>query len=252
MPKSLLLPVALCASLLAQETMVLIPAGEFTMGRTKLTPDDKTTMRPRVLLDDRPPHRVFLDAFWMDKTEVTQKQYALFLKANPRKAPYHWTEGQIPAGQEMFPVYNVDWDDATAYCAWDGKRLPTEAEWEKAARGGKEALDYPSGDKITAKQAHYGVQTGPGPVAQYEPNGYGLYDMAGSVSEWCKDWFAREYYANSPARNPQGPDTGTYRLIRGGAWSDSAPRITVFFRNWVRSNQRTPNLGFRCAKPQAR
>jgi formylglycine-generating enzyme required for sulfatase activity len=85
-------------------------------------------------------------------------------------------------------------------------------------------------------------------VAEFPPNGYGLYDMAGSVSEWCADWFDRDYYALFIERNPKGPETGLYKVIRGGAWSDSAARITVFFRNWVRPNQRTPNIGFRCVK----
>jgi formylglycine-generating enzyme required for sulfatase activity len=232
-----------------QEGMVRIPAGEFTMGRTRLTPDDQTSMRPQVLLDDRPARTVHVDEFWMDATEVTQQRYAGFLKASGRPAPYHWLNGRIPDGQEQFPVYNVDWEDASAFCAWSGKRLPTEAEWEKAARGGKEGFDYPWGEKIDPKMARYGVQSGPGPVGRYTPNAYGLYDMAGSVSEWCSDWFERDYYAHAPRENPAGPGSGVYKVIRGGAWSDSAPRVTVFFRNWVRPGQKTPNLGFRCAKP---
>jgi formylglycine-generating enzyme required for sulfatase activity len=228
--------------------MVLIPAGEFTMGRTRLTKDDSTKMRPIVLLDDRPARKVTLNAFELDKTEVTNEAYAAFVKAAGRKPPYHWEQGRVPEGQTRFPVYNVDWDDAQAYCAWSGKRLPTEAEWERAARGGKDGLNYPDGDKITAKEALFGVQTGPQNVAQFPPNAFGLHDMAGSVSEWTADWFEREYYSKSEPANPKGPPTGIYKVIRGGAWSDSAPRITVFFRNWVRPNQKTPNLGFRCAK----
>jgi len=229
----------------AEDTMVLIPAGEFTMGRTKLTSDDKTTMRPRVLLDDRPEHKVTLEGFWLDKTEVTHGAYAKFLEATGRKKPYHWP--QRPAAE--VPVYNVDWDDAKAYCEWVGKRLPTEAEWERAARGGLESMDYPWGDKPDPKLALYNVSTGAGPVGKYPPNAFGLHDMAGSLSEWTADWFDREYYSKSGAKNPTGPETGTYKVIRGGAWSDPPARITTFFRNWVRPNQRTPNVGFRCAKP---
>ena len=227
----------------ADEGMVLIPAGEFTMGRTILTSDDKTTMRPIVLLDDRPDHKVHISAFWLDKTEVTHGAYEKFLAATARKTPYHWA--QRPATD--VPIYNVDWDDAQSYCAWAGKRLPTEAEWERAARGGLEGMSYPWGEKTDAKAALYNVQSGAGPVAKYPPNAFGLYDMAGSVSEWTADWFEREYYSKSPRENPKGPDSARYRVIRGGAWSDSAARVTVFFRNWVRPNQRTPNLGFRCA-----
>ncbi len=238
----------LAAAALAEEGMVNIPAGEFSMGRSKLTKDDSTTMRPVVLLDDRPPHKVHIAAFALDATEVTQAAYAKFVAASKRRAPYHWLNGAVPAGEESFPAYNVDWDDASAYCAWTGKRLPTEAEWERAARGGQEGLSYPGGDKLDAKSARYGTQAGPGPVAQFAANPFGLFDMAGSVSEWTADWFEREYYKSSPDRDPKGPESGRYKVIRGGAWSDSAPRCTVFFRNWVRPNHRTPNLGFRCAK----
>lgn len=227
--------------------MVLIPAGEFTMGRTKLTPDDQTKMRPQILLDDRPEHKVSLDAFYLDAHEVTNAQYAEFVKASHHRTPYHWAGGQIPKGEENFPVFNVDWEDANAYCRWAGKRLPTEAEWERAARGGQDRQSYPWGDKADHKAARYD-QRMPGPVGAFPPNAFGLYDMAGGVSEWCSDWFDRVYYQNSPAKNPRGPDSGLYKVIRGGAWSDPAPRITVFFRNWVRPNQTSPNIGFRCAR----
>jgi iron(II)-dependent oxidoreductase len=238
----LLLFIALAA--FAEDAMVLIPAGEFTMGRTKLTPDDKTGMRPLIVLDDRPEHKVSLKAFRMDKTEVTHGAYARFLEATGRRTPYHWP--QRPA--DDVPIYNVDWEDAKAYCEWSSKRLPTEAEWERAARGGQEGLSYPWGNKADPKQARYNVQTGAGPVGKYLPNGFGLFDMAGSVSEWTTDWFEREYYKRSPAADPKGPETGEYKVIRGGAWSDPASRITTFYRNWVRPTQRTPNLGFRCVK----
>ena len=245
-----MLLIGLLATLLchAEDGMVLIPAGEFTMGRTKLTKDDSTTMRPRILLDDRPEHTVKLSAYWMDKTEVTHSQYAEFAKATGRKTPYHWLGGKVPEGAAELPVYNVDWEDATAYCTWKGKRLPTEAEWERAARGGKDGLSYPWGDKADPLKALYNVQTGPVKVGSYPANDFGVHDLAGSVSEWCADWFEREYYKASPAENPKGPETGLYKVIRGGAWSDSPARITVFFRNWVRPNQKTPNLGFRCVK----
>ncbi len=223
--------------------MAPIPAGTFTMGRTKLTSDDKTNMRPHVLLDDRPAHKVTISAFQLGKHEVTNAQYQVFVEKTKHRAPYHWT-GPHPAD---FPVYNVSWDDANAYCQWKGERLPTEAEWEYAARGGKEAMDYPWGDKLDTKLARFNVATGPGPVAKFPPNAFGLYDMAGNVSEWTADWFDGAYYQNGPTVDPKGPATGEYKVIRGGAWSDNGKRITVFFRNWVRPDQRTPNIGFRCA-----
>ncbi|MBL8234440.1 MAG: formylglycine-generating enzyme family protein [Bryobacterales bacterium] len=247
----MLLLCVFAARLLAQDPtieMAQIPAGEFTMGRTRLTPDDKTTMRPRVLLDDRPDHKVHIGAFQLDRTEVTHAHYEKFVKATNRRPPYHWLNGVMPPEAAQWPVYNVDWDDANAYCVWAGKRLPTEAEWERAARGGREGLNYPWGDKADPKLALYNTPNGAQKVAQFPPNDFGLFDMAGSVSEWTADWFDREYYLRSPAANPKGPENGSYRVIRGGAWSDGPARITVFFRNWVRPNHRTPNLGFRCAK----
>ena len=234
------------------EGMVLIPAGDFMMGRTKLTDDDKTGMRPLILRDDLPVHKVWLDAYFMDANEVTHADYAKFIEARKHPPPYHWLEGKYPESHELYPVFNVSWDDAGAYCGWQGKRLPTEAEWKRAARGDKEARDYPFGDNIDSKRTLYNVATGSGPVGEFSANGLGLYDMAGSVSEWCSDWFERTYYAASPERNPRGPEKGLYKIIRGGAWSDGPKRVTVFFRNWVRANQRTPNLGFRCAQDAAR
>ena len=218
------------------------------MGRTRATPDDKTNMRPHVLLDDRPLRKVYLDEFRIDAKEVTQSQYAEFLKGSGRKAPYHWLKAALPDGGESLPVYNVSWEDANDYCAAAGKRLPTEAEWEKAARGGKEGFDYPWGDKIDGKQASFNGQSGPSPVGKFAPNEYGVFDMAGNVSEWCADWFSRDYYKSGNDRNPKGPEGGMYKVIRGGAWSDGPRRVTVFFRNWVRPNQTTPNIGFRCAR----
>jgi formylglycine-generating enzyme required for sulfatase activity len=228
--------------------MVSIPAGEFTMGRTKLTSDDKTNMRPHVLLDDRPAHKVAVSAFQLDKYEVTNRQYQEFVMAAKHRAPYHWIAGRYNEAAADVPVYNLSWDDAAQYCAWAGKRLPTEAEWERAARGGKEELDYPWGDRADPKWARFNVPAGPGPVGKFPPNDFGLYDMAGNIAEWTADWFDGEYYKKGETQDPKGPATGDYKVIRGGAWSDSGPRITVFFRNWVRPTQRTPNVGFRCAR----
>ncbi|MCY4187870.1 MAG: SUMF1/EgtB/PvdO family nonheme iron enzyme [Bryobacterales bacterium] len=231
------------------EGMVEIPAGEFSMGRGELTRDDELGMRPRILLDDRPAHRVRLDAFWMDATEVTHRAYAEFAAAAGRQAPHHWPGGKMPEALADMPAYNVDWEDARAFCAWQGKRLPTEAEWERAARGGLEGARYPWGNgKPDRGKARYATPLGPGPVGQHPANAFGLHDMAGNVAEWCQDWFERAYYESSPAANPRGPSDGMYRIVRGGAWPNGPNRITVFFRNWVRPDQRTPNLGFRCVQ----
>jgi iron(II)-dependent oxidoreductase len=236
----------LLAALLAVDDgeWVRIPAGSFEMGRNRTTSDDKTNMRPHVLLDDRPVHKVTLSAFDLDKHEVTNGQYRAFVEKTGHRKPYHW----IGKESADLPVYNVSWDDANAYCTWVGGRLPTEAEWEYAARAGLAGKDFPWGDQGDAKRARFNVTTGPGPVARYPPNAFGLYDMAGNVSEWTADWFDGAYYQKSPELDPKGPETGDYKVIRGGAWSDSGRRVTVFFRNWVRRDQRTPNLGFRCAR----
>lgn len=238
-------------ALLLAAQQVLIPAGTFTMGRSKLTADDKTKMRPQVLLDDRPVHQVTLPAFFLDSHETTHGEYAEFVKATRRAAPHHWVGGKVPAGLDKVAVYNVSWDDAKAYCEFRGRRLPTEAEWERAARGGLEGQSYPWGDKFEAKQARSGVASGPGEAGQFPANAFGLYDMAGNMTEWTADWFEREYYSHSPAENPPGPAQGLYKVIRGGAWSDPPARLTVFFRNWVRPSQRQPNIGIRCAQTPA-
>ncbi len=229
----------------APDAMVLIPAGEFVMGRTRLTADDKTNMRPHVLLDDRPDRTVWLEAYSLDTHEVTNRNYAEFVKATGHRAPYHWPPGEA---EQDLPIFNVSWEEAGAYCKWAGKRLPTEAEWERAARGGLPGLDYPWGDKIDAKLARFNTPEGPVRTGSYPPNQFGLYDMAGNVSEWCSDWFERSYYTTGERLNPKGPAAGEYKVLRGGAFSDGPRRVTVFFRNWVRPNQRTPNVGFRCAR----
>lgn len=228
--------------------MVSIPAGEFTMGRTKTTNDDKTGMRPRVLLDDRPARTVKLRAFQINAKEITNAEYAAFVQKTKHRAPYHWINGQHTPATAEFPVYNVSWEDAKAFCEWGGKRLPTEAEWERAARGGVEGKDYPNGDTLTIKDARYAATDGPTATGKFPPNALGLYDMAGNVAEWTADWFAGDYYTLGENDNPQGPKEGLYKVIRGGAWSDTPKRVTVFFRNWVRPTQRTPNIGFRCAQ----
>ena len=244
----LLLLAGLACTARAADDMASIPAGEFTMGRTKMTSDDKTKMRPQILLDDTPARKVYVSAFQLDKLEVTNRKYAGFVQAARHRAPYHWVGGKYAAAADDVAVYNVSWDDAKAYCQWGGKRLPSEAEWERAARGGRELQDYPLGDKIDAKQARFNVQSGAGPVGKFPPNDFGVFDMAGNVAEWTADWFAEDYYRRGENRDPKGPAEGLYKVIRGGAWSDPPKRLTVFFRNWVRPNQRTPNIGVRCAQ----
>ena len=215
--------------------MVLIPAGEFLMG----SPEDEGED------GEHPQHTVFVDAFYMDKYEVTNGQYKQFIDATGHKAPEYWDNEAY--NQPNQPVVGVSWDDAKAYCQWAGKRLPTEAEWEKAARGGSVGKKYPWGDSITHDDANYYGTGGrdtwnrPSPVGSFAPNGYGLYDMAGNVWEWCADWFDSGYYAKSSKQNPTGPSSQEYldadqkkgwrqRVLRGGSWPNSPYYLRTAYR----------------------
>jgi formylglycine-generating enzyme required for sulfatase activity len=246
--------------------MAKIPAGDFWMGRTYNWLLDELDMHLRPRLDDQPVHLVSLDAFWIDKYEVTNGEYARFTEATGRRKPYHWIGGKVPAGREKFPVYNVTWDDAVAYCQSVGKRLPTEAEWERAARGGVEKAMFPWGAELgarrggedsaagaepPAKRARYGFPNGPAAVGSFAPNGFGLYDVTGNLWEWVADWYGQNYYAVSPDKNPQGPPTGLYRVIRGGGWSDVDERIlALHYRNFTNQDLPSSTVGIRCARSQ--
>jgi sulfatase modifying factor 1 len=242
----------------ANDDMVQIPAGEFWMGRTFNWLLDELGMHLRPRLDDQPAHLVYIDSFWMDKYEVTSEKYARFAETTNRRKPFHWISGKIPSGMEKFPVYNVTWDDAFAYCRSVAKRLPTEAEWERAARGGVEKTMYPWGNELeqqdsaaSAKRARYAYPDGAVPVGSYPPNGFGLYDMIGNVWEWVNDWYDQYYYSITPDKNPPGPEGGLYRVIRGGGWSDYDERIlALYYRNFTNSNLPSNTVGFRCAKSQ--
>ena len=219
--------------------MVLIPAGEFQMGSND------------GLDDEKPVHTVYLDAFYMDKYEVTNALYGKFMDATGHKAPGFWNFSDYNAPDH--PVVGVTWDEARLYCEWAGKRLPTEAEWEKAARGGLAGKRFPWGDNITRDDANYGDTGGvisflvskfkrhkdkwhsTAPVGSFAPNGYGLYDMAGNAWEWCADWYDESYYTNSPKSNPTGPNWEVFRLVRDGSWDGS------YYANSPKSNPTEPS-----------
>lgn len=237
----------LCA---AEPGMVLVPGGEFARGRTHALPDDGLKWYPDVMKDDRPIRTIRVDPFFMDEHEVTNDEYAAFVRATGHPAPYNWPAKNVPEGKGAYPVVDVSWEDAAAYAKWAGKRLPTEAEWERACRGTAAGAMYPWGDSNPAKtDARFNSVEGPAPVGKCKANTFGLYDMAGNVWEWCSDWYAKDYYAEAPASNPPGPSQGRYRVLRGGSWADEAKYLTCANRSWARPAERSPNIGFRCVKP---
>ena len=246
--------------------MVLIPAGEFQMGNNDDTvlADGHRGGYP----DEKPVHTVYVDAFYMDKYQVTNALYRKFVQATGYRKPEGsaWVpeKGGFQSGfktwsDENFngdnqPVVCVSWADARAYAKWAGKRLPTEAEWEKAARGGLVGKRYPWGDSITHDDANYVDKNGKdqwtftAPVGSFAPNGYGLYDMAGNVWEWCLDWYDADYYANSPEQNPPGADSGNLRVLRGGSWDYNEIAMRCSHRHKFDPEFRFSIVGFRCAK----
>jgi len=232
--------------------MVLIPAGEFEMG------DNFNEGKDR----ERPVHTIYLDAFLIDKYEVTVGQYEKFIQATGHRTP-HWDVSQYSPSDDH-PIVFVSWHDAMAYSEWAGKRLPTEAEWEKAARGGLVSKRYPWGDEnpdgslcnFADKNTDFdwsdrNVDDGyqyTAPVGSYQPNGYGLYDMAGNVWEWCSDWYDDNYYVNSPKSNPRGPSSGSKRVLRGGYWYGTIDYLRCSYREGYVLTDMYRDLGFRCVQ----
>lgn len=225
--------------------MVEIPEGEFTMGF------DGT----QALEDERPSHRPWLATFAIDLHEVTTAQYAVFLKTMNRLAPWQWETVDLSRHGDR-PVIGVDWSDADSYCRWKGKRLPTEAEWEKSARGTDRRL-YPWGNQVPTKDianfalgARFSYSLVLMPVRSYEQgkSPLGLYQMAGNVYEWVQDWYEANYYEASPVRNPQGPAHGQFKVLRGGSWSDLPKYLLTYGRFKLLPETRNSYTGFRCAK----
>ncbi len=232
--------------------MVLIPAGEFQMGSNNGDEDEK------------PVHTVYVDAFYMDVYEVTNAQFKAFVDVNPQwqkdqiSTNYHdgdylnpWSGNSYPVGKGNHPVTYVSWYAAMAYAEWAGKRLPTEAEWEKAARGGLQGQKYPWGNGIDAGQANYRQNLGgTTAVGSYGANGYGLYDMAGNVWEWCVDTYKADFYKVAPPRNPAylTDQTNTSRVLRGGSWFNTARYLRVADRGRGSPTGSYSYDGFRCAR----
>ena len=229
----------------AETLMVSIPEGPFEMGAAGT----------QALEDERPLHRVTLGAFMMDVHEVTTAQYGAFLSATGRVTPWLWETVSAVLHSDR-PVIGVDWNDADAYCRWRGKRLPTEAEWEKAARGVDGRL-YPWGNQVPMKDvanfalgARFSYSQVLMPVQSYESgkSPFGLYQMAGNVGEWVSDWYSANYYERSPETNPSGPENGQFKVLRGGSWSDLPKYLLTYGRFKLPPETRNSYIGFRCAK----
>jgi formylglycine-generating enzyme required for sulfatase activity len=248
--------------------MVLVPAGGFLMGGAGAD--------PKAGPDEKPQHTVFLDAFWIDRTEVTNARYVRFLNALGRHAAacggHDCAETKVEdkyshilrrsqdgryvveSGFEDHPATQVSWYGAQAYCAWVGARLPTEAEWEKAARD-DDGRSYPWGNKAAdCGKAQYGDCGGATVAVGSRLAGaspYGALDMAGNVWEWVADWYDPAYYSSSVAQNPQGPDLGERKVFRGGSWGYPAAFIRTSDRARNRPTYAGFNVGFRCAATMA-
>jgi len=235
---------------------VYVPAGEFEMGS-----EDGD-------YNERPTHMVYLDAFWIDQTEVTNAMFAQFLNnmGSQKVEGENWLDStseftrisrtndtwQADEGYANHPVVKVTWHGANSYCEWTGRRLPTEAEWEKAARG-IDGRTYPWGESTSCRHANYGsCDKFPttSPVGYYGGVGaspYGAFDMAGNVWEWVDDWYDKDYYGGSPVKNPTGPDSGTWRVLRGGCCYYDVFMSRSAFRYYFPDEIYDHFIGFRCA-----
>jgi len=256
-------------ALVAVPHLARIPSGEFLMGAADGEPDE------------RPVHRVHVREFFISRFPVTNDEYAHFVRAtghqppgvrglpliasdhrdrlfNEFAAPYIWQNGEPPAGHGNHPVVLVTHDDASAYCAWLSLilnrtvRLPSEAEWEKAARGGVESARYPWGDEFDPARCSYLAdpsakkQRGTRPTGTFPPNGYGLCDIVGNVWEWISDWYSSNYYDESEAIDPHGPATGSLRIVRGGSWVTEDPSMMrCAHRHAVPPDTYAYSIGFR-------
>ena len=248
-----------------------IAAGEFVMGA-----DEGEA-------DERPAHRSYVDEFAIGVCPVTNAEYAQFVRDSGHPSPalqalplmvssalepefraraeaFLWTNGSPPEGRDRHPVTLVRFEDALAYCSWLGARtnipvrLPTEADWERAARGGIDGRSYPWGETLDRSHAHFlhaaaaKADASTAAVGSYPANDFELHDMAGNVWEWVSDWYASDYYGRAQYLNPQGPDHGTLRIVRGGAWVNAEPRyLRCAYRHKVPPDTYSYSIGFRVA-----
>lgn len=228
--------------------MVLIPEGEFWMG----SPDSDAAAGK----EEKPLHAVYLRAYWIDRTEVTNAMYARCVAAGVCRQPEKVQSNVRPSYYDntafaAYPVIYVSWGDANDYCRWVNRRLPSEAEWEKAARG-TDGRAYPWGEAApSARLANFNRQVGDASRVGSYPAGsspFGVLDMAGNVAEWVQDWYGENYYTLSSYTNPPGPAKGEFRVLRGGSWYNLASAMRAAFRLWNYPDLRSDTVGFRCAR----
>lgn len=235
------------------ENMAFIEGGIYEMGSRKslkeLDPADLMNTDRHALGPENPAHHVEVDAFHMDIYEVTNAEYGKYLAVEEKKKPRFFADPNFNGPNQ--PVVGVSWKEAVQYCAWKGKRLPTEAEWEKASRG-KRHIHYPWGNEPPdSKKANFNEEVKKtSPVGSYEAgkSDYGVYDLSGNVSEWTHDWHLPEYYLFSPKKNPQGFERGQYKVIRGGNWRNDAFNVNMTYRNATVPSMKNNSVGFRCVK----
>jgi len=277
-PREAPLPAAPAGVVRDDAPMVLVPAGPFLRGappgerRAALGDGGPAGASPEAQEpDDLPARTLHLDAFFIDKFEVTNRAYARFIAETGRPAPhwdpagprwggewgrFSWAGRRPPPGASDLPATLVTWFDAEAYCAWAGKRLPTEAEWEKAARG-TDGRRFPWGEEGMPSPAHgnFGRRhPGPLPGGSF-PGGaspYGAMDMAGNVAEWVADYYDPRHYAQAPSRNPRGPERGALRAVRGGFWGHSEEMARTYRRWFGVPTHSHGGVGFRCARSAGR
>ncbi|MEQ1846980.1 MAG: SUMF1/EgtB/PvdO family nonheme iron enzyme, partial [Nitrospira sp.] len=245
----------------AHEDMIMIPAVEFLMGSDKKV--DRNAYQAEL-----PQRKVYLDAYEIDKFEVTTVQFLKYVLAHdlPPLIDWQYDGGNFQETMSNHPVMHISWTEADAYCRWAGKRLPTEAEWEKSARG-EDGRIYPWGNQMAGlSRSNFGRTGLSGPVRDrperlllYPPiisvdkydnavSPYMAFQMSGNVAEWVADWYDSKYYATAPNQNPKGPEKGTQRSFRGGSWVDSTPSVRAAQRNGTDPNTKMNWLGFRCAR----
>jgi len=224
----------------AEYGMVYIPAGPFIMGgRDEDSPSH-----------ERPAHSVTLNSYFIGQYPVTNLDFYEFVKNTGHKVPIHWSKGSFPTGMGQHPVVNVTWQDAQEYAEWRGARLPTEAEWEKAARGTDER-NYPWGNRfVDGERCNGNNSVGATTMVNEFPYGrspYGVWDMCGNVYEWCADYYDEDYYKVSPGTNPKGPDGGQRRVMRGGSFGETRAALRVTHRGWGKEAASRETIGFRIA-----